>query len=115
MARQDFEAGRKYFDPNVVYIVPGDNALSGKFTGPDAVMGYFGKLMALTQGTYKITAQRWLVNDTKVALVTENYAEIGEKSHAWGEVIVFEIIDHHKHFIEMFQDDQEALDAFYGK
>jgi ketosteroid isomerase-like protein len=114
MARQDFNAGRAYFDPDVIYIVPGNNKLSGVFKGPDKVMGYFGKLMELTSGTYKITKQKWLVNDTKVALVTDNYAEINSKTHTWNEVIVFEIINEKKHAIEMFQDDQAALDEFYG-
>ncbi len=115
MARGDFVTGATFFAPDVTYTVPGHNALSGNFKGPQQVMGYFGKLMELTHGTYRIIEMRWLVNDTgKVALVTRNYAEINGRNLTWDETIIFEIKDHKKVGIELFQADQTAVDAFFN-
>ena len=114
MARGERETAVTVFEPEVQYIVPGDNRLSGHFVGPDGVMDYFGKLMALTGGTYRITEMRWLVNGEKVLLETSNYAEINGKSLTWNEGLLFEFHNGRKRRIELFQADQKAVDAFLG-
>ncbi len=67
MARQDFAEGAKNFAPDVVYVVPGSNPLSGHHEGPVAVMGYLGRLLALTAGTYNISDMLWLTCGDRVA------------------------------------------------
>lgn len=114
MARQDFAAGVDVFSPDVVYMVPGSNALSGRFQGPDAVMGYFGRLMALTGGTYGISDMLWLAAEDRVTLVTRNHASIADRSLDWDEAIVFVFENGLKKRIDLFQADQSAVDAFFG-
>lgn len=115
MARGDFAAGAIVFAPDVVYTVPGHNRLSGTFHGPEPVMGYLGKLMDITGGTYRISEMKWLVSDDgKVALVTRNHAQIEDRTLAWDEVLVFEIHAGKKTRIDMFQANQAAVDEFYG-
>lgn len=114
MARQDFAEGARIFAPDVVYLVPGANALSGRYSGPDAVMGYFGRLMALTAGTYEITDMLWLACEDRIALATQNRATIDRRSLEWNEVIVFHFEDDVKKHIRLFQADQAAVDAFFG-
>jgi uncharacterized protein len=114
MARQDFAEGAGIFAPDVVYTVPGNNPLSGRYEGPDAVMGYFGRLMAITAGTYEIADMLWLVSGDQIALSTQNLARIGDQSLAWDEVIVFEFVGGLKQRITLFQGDQQAVDAFFS-
>jgi len=113
MARQDFAEGAKIFARDVVYLVPGANALSGRYVGPDAVMGYFGRLMALTGGSYDISDMLWLACDDHIALSTRNHASIKGRSLEWDEVIVFHFVDGLKKRIDLFQADQAAVDAFF--
>jgi uncharacterized protein len=115
MARQDFAEGATIFAPNVVYIVPGNNPLSGRYEGPDAVMGYFGRLMAFTAGTYEISDMLWLTCGDRVALSTSNTASIGDQSLIWDEAIVFEFVDGLKQRIDLFQADQKAVDNFFSQ
>ena len=68
MATGNFAGGKAIFRDDVVYVVPGANLFSGTYHGPDAVMGYFGKLMEATAGSYAITAMNWLVCGDKVLL-----------------------------------------------
>ena len=114
MATGDFAAGRSIFRDDVVYIVPGANVFSGTYHGPDPVMGYFGKLMAETAGSYAIDAMQWLICGDKVLLETKNSATRAGKSLMWDEAILFEFIDGKKARIELFQADQAAVDAFFA-
>jgi uncharacterized protein len=115
MARQDFAEGGTIFAPHVVYVVPGNNPLSGRYEGPDAVMGYFGRLTEVTAGTYEISDMLWLTCDDRVALSTRNKAMIGRQSLVWDETIVFEFVDGLKQRIDLFQADQGAVDLFFCK
>jgi uncharacterized protein len=112
MARGDVAAGRQVFHDDVHYLVPGANLFSGNYRGPDEVMGYFGRLMAATDGSYEITAMRWLVCGDKVILETQNTASRRGRQLQWDEAILFEFRDGRKSKIEMFQADQAAVDVF---
>jgi ketosteroid isomerase-like protein len=114
MARGDLLAGRQVFQDDVLYLVPGDNPFSGLYRGPEQVMGYFGRLMALTEGTYAITAMNWLVCGDKVVLETDNSASRRGQSLRWDEAILFEFRDGRKSRIELFQAEQAKVDAFFA-
>ena len=115
MARGDYEAGATVFDPDVTYTVPGHNVLSGSYKGPQQVMGYLGKLMELTRGTYGISEMHWLVNEKEqVILFIKNHANLNGRSFAWEETILFEFKNGKKYKLEHFQADQAGVDAFLG-
>ena len=115
MATGDFAAGRTIFRDDVVYVVPGNNLFSGTYHGPDAVMGYFGRLMEATGGSYAITAMKWLVCGAKILLETRNSAARAGHTLDWDEAILFEFVDGKKARVEMFQADQAAVDAFFAR
>ena len=110
----NIDAARTIFDPEVVYIVPGKSVLAGTYRGPDAVMGYFARLMDLTGGTYTISAMHWLTSTDHVALFTTNQAERGGKTLSWTETIVFAFKDGRKTRIDLLSGDQYGVDAFFG-
>ena len=114
MATGDFASGRAIFRDDVSYVVPGANLFSGTYRGPDDVMGYFGRLMEATGGSYAITAMQWLVCGDKVLLETRNSATRAGNALDWDEAILFEFVDGKKARIEMFQADQAAVDAFFA-
>lgn len=115
MAHQDFTEGARIFAPDVVYVVPGRNPLSGRYEGPEAVMGYFGRLMQMTSGSYKITDMLWLTCGDRVALSTRNHATIAGEHLDWDEAIVFEFVDGVKKRIDLYQAEQETVDRFFSK
>lgn len=115
MATGDFAGGRAIFRDDVVYVVPGNNLFSGTYHGPDAVMGYFGRLMEATAGSYAITAMTWLICGDEVLLETRNAATRDGRALEWDEAILFEFVDGKKARIEMFQADQDAVNAFFVK
>ena len=114
MAAGDIASARAVFQPNVIYTVPGVNRLSGRYEGPDAVMGYLGRLMELTQGSYAIPTMTWLACGDDLLLETRNTAAIGGRGLTWDEAILFRFRDGLKQEIVLFQADQAAVDAFFG-
>lgn len=114
MARGDLAQARNVFAADVIYTVPGGNVFSGIYRGPDAVMGYLGRLMEATAGSYEITAMVWLVCGDKVVLQTDNRAQRGGRSLQWKEAVLFEFRDGLKWRIDLFQAQQAEVDAFFG-
>src|SRR4051794_20315860 len=54
-AAGDLKALTELISPDCVWIVGGNNKLSGTYHGRDATFDYFGKLMEATEGTFTIT------------------------------------------------------------
>jgi uncharacterized protein len=114
VAAGNIDAARTVFHPDVVYVVPGKSQLAGTYKGPDAVMGYFGQLMTLTQGSYDISAMHWMVSDDHVSLFTTNYATKDGKALTWTETIIFAFKDGRKTRIDLLSGDQYGVDALFG-
>lgn len=113
MARGDVASARTVFQPDVVYTVPGRSVLAGEYRGPDAVMGYLGRLMELTQGSYSISKMRWYASGNEVALATRNHASRAGRSLDWDEVILFTFEDGLKKRIDLLSGDQYGMDALF--
>jgi ketosteroid isomerase-like protein len=52
-ARGDMDTLRELFDPEIVWHFPGRSLLAGDHRGTDAVLGFFGRTMELTAGTFR--------------------------------------------------------------
>ena len=87
-ARQGYEAFSKgdmatiseLLADDVVWHVGGSSPISGDYKGKDAVFGFFGKLMELTGGTFKIEVHDILANDGHtVTMVRETAEKAGKK------------------------------------
>lgn len=71
-AKGDFETLNDLFAEDVVWHVTGRSQLAGDYRGRDAVYGFFGKLMELTEGSFHIDVQALLADDDHaVALVNQ--------------------------------------------
>jgi hypothetical protein len=78
VARGDLDSARTVFAPDVRYVVPGRNPLSGAYHGPDEVMGYFGPADGSdVRGTYQITRMHWMTSEDHVTLLIANSATVG--------------------------------------
>jgi len=114
IALGDFARAKPYLSEDIEFSVPGNNKLSGNFRGPEAVMNYCKTMNEITRGTHVVTKQEWMVNGSKVILITDNKAEIGEKKHVWKEVYAIKMFDGLNCSLEVFQEDQGAVDLFIG-
>ncbi|MGE0553625.1 MAG: nuclear transport factor 2 family protein [Gemmatimonadales bacterium] len=54
---------REVFAPDVVWRVPGRSALARAYTGQAEVFGFFGQLMELTGGTFRVESLGLLADE----------------------------------------------------
>jgi ketosteroid isomerase-like protein len=109
--QQDFAKAASFFTTDFEYVVPGRNTLSGTYHAPSAALDYFGKLMALTKGSYTITEMvEWLVSDTGVVLIAKEKFAINGKEINWTRVIWFTVKDEQFARVELFESDQYGVD-----
>ena len=62
-AAGDFATLDELFDDNIVWHTPGNNSLSGDYEGKQAVYDFFGKIMEVTGGTFRLELHDVLAND----------------------------------------------------
>lgn len=100
---------------DVVWHVGGNGPLTGDYKGKDAVFGFFGKLMQLTGGTFKIEAHDILANDDHtVILVRETAEKDGKKWDSRSVHISHPDSEGRVKEFWAFTEDQAAADAFFS-
>jgi ketosteroid isomerase-like protein len=113
-AKGDVQTVLQAFADGIFWHVPGRGPLSGDYRGPQEVLGFFGRFMQLSNGTFRIQVDDILANDRRVlVLVTESAQRDGRKwsspqVHAWtieaGRATGF----------WQFQGDQQTEDEFWS-
>jgi uncharacterized protein len=74
----DFAALNDLFAEDILWHVDGRNQLAGEYRGRDAVYGFFGRLMELTEGTFHLDVHAVLADDAHgVALVVTTASRAG--------------------------------------
>ena len=63
------------FSKDVVWRVPGKSFLAKDYEGREAVFGFFGRLMELTAGTFRVQSLDMLANDAGGVFVDRLTAE----------------------------------------
>jgi uncharacterized protein len=62
-ARGDFAVLTDLFAADLVWHVPGRSQLAGEYRGRDAVFAFFGKLMEVTEGSFRVDVHAVLADD----------------------------------------------------
>jgi ketosteroid isomerase-like protein len=100
---------------DTVWHILGHNPLSGDYKGKDAVFGFFGKLMELSGGTFKLEVHDTLANDEhSIGLVTESAERNGKKWESRAAHVVHTDSDGRTREFWAFQEDQADTDAFWA-
>jgi ketosteroid isomerase-like protein len=99
---------------DILWHVPGRGPISGDFRGHAEVLGFFGRFMELSEGTFRIVVDDVLAKDDRViVLVTESARRHGRdwsspQVHAWT------VRDGHAKVFWQFQGDQQTEDEFWS-
>ena len=100
---------------DVLWHVSGSSPLAGDYKGKDAVFGFFGKLMELTGGTFKIEVHDILANDEhSVTLVRITAERDGKKLDSRAVHISHPDSKGRVKEFWSFDEDQAAGDAFFS-
>ncbi len=111
----DMDTLRTLFTEDAIWHVSGHNQLSGERRGVDAILGYFGELMEVTNGTFRVDELHEVLANDECAVGLHRVA--GEKdgqTHFFREVLVINMKD--GKFAEAWEhpSDAQAYDEFIG-
>jgi ketosteroid isomerase-like protein len=85
-SRGDMDTLRnELFTADIVWHQGGKNQTSGDFRGPDQVIGLFGKLFQLTDGTFRVEVHDMLASDDHVVVLAKVSAQRAGKTIQHGE------------------------------
>ena len=89
--RGDTEALRSWLADDVVWHEPGNNPLTGDYTGADAVFGLFGRIAAKTDGHFDTHLEDVLANGEHLVALLRLQAESGGKRIDMRRVNVYRV------------------------
>jgi len=113
-SRGDMQTLRDLFHPDIVWHAPGRNQLSGDHRGVDAVLGYFGRSMELTGGSFSVEVHDVVANDQHAVGLNSVHAERAGKTLDDQNTLVFHVVDGKVTEVWQFAADQYALDDLFG-
>ncbi|HEX6548882.1 MAG TPA: nuclear transport factor 2 family protein [Candidatus Dormibacteraeota bacterium] len=100
---------------DTVWHIGGNNPLTGEYKGRDAVFGFFGKLMEMTGGTFRLEVHDILANDEHTAvLVTERAERDGKQWEGRAVHITHPNSEGQVAEFWAFFEDPAAGDAFWS-
>jgi ketosteroid isomerase-like protein len=102
------------FDSDISWHVGGSNQTSGDYRGHQEVLGFFGKMMELSGGSFHLDVHDIVANDVHgVALVTAHGERDGQ-AIAVREANIWHLADGKVTEFWAFAEDQAALDKLFG-
>jgi ketosteroid isomerase-like protein len=111
----DMETLRSLYAPDAVHVATGNNPLSGEYEGVDAILGYYGKLFELSDGTFTAELQSTKVEgDDTVVATHRDKARRGEKTLDQDETLTFTISDGKVTRLVEHHSVQASYDAFWS-
>jgi hypothetical protein len=110
----DMDTLRALFAPDAVHVATGNNPVAGEYQGIDAILGYYGKLFELSDGTFSATLETMKVEgDDTVVATHRDKAQRGGKTLDQDETLTFSIAGGKFTRLVESRTDQAAYDAFW--
>ena len=120
-AQRDFYAGgpdaplRPVLAEDVVWTIPGANAIAGCYRGVEEVMRYFARRRDLAEGSFHMYPGEVLVGDgDHVAVLTHGSARVHGIEHRWSTVGLYRLREERIAACSLLPLDPLAFDAAWG-
>jgi uncharacterized protein len=114
-ARGDTAVFPELFAADATWTHQGHSQVAGDHTGLEAILGFFGRSMELSQGTLKIEVDDVVANDDRAFVMAHHTANANGRVLDDHQIHVFEIgQDGRVLHVTQYLGDQVAVDAFWG-
>ena len=114
-AEGDMETLRSLFAPDAVHVATGNSQVSGEYRGVDAILGYYGTLFELTDGTFAAELQKVRSEgDDTVVATHRDKGQRGGKTLDQDEDLTFTIADGKITRLVEKHSDQATYDDFWS-
>ena len=99
---------------DIVWVVPGRNAIAGEYRGLDAVIDYFARRRAIADRSLRMHPGEVLVGDgDHAAVLTDATATIDGVEHRWSTVGLYRLRDDRVAACRLLAMDQATFDAIW--
>jgi ketosteroid isomerase-like protein len=106
---------RALLTEDIVWTVPGSNAIAGEYRGIDAVMAYFRRRRDLAERTFRMEPGDLLTGDgMRVAVLTDGTAVVGGVERQWSTVGLYELREGRVAACWLLPLDLAAFDVAWG-
>ena len=99
---------------DVVWHVPGHNAIAGEHRGRDEVLRYFARRRQLANATFRINVRGVLADDQRTVILATGALEHGGEAFTWGTVAIFRIAAGRIAECWVVPYDQETYDEIWS-
>jgi ketosteroid isomerase-like protein len=120
-AQGDFYAGgpseplRDVLTDDIVWVVPGDNAIAGEYRGIEAVLSYFARRRDIADRSFRMHPGDVLVGEgDHVAVLTDGTATIDGVEHRWSTVGLYRLRGERVAACWLLALDAAAFDAIWS-
>lgn len=113
-ARGDIEAVLLVLAEDILWHVPGRGPLSRDYRGHGEVLGFFGRFMDLSGGTFRIQIDDVLANQERVVVLCTESAQRAGRSWSSPQVHVWTVKNDRATVFWQYQGDQQAEDEFWS-
>jgi len=113
-SKGNFAALNDFFAEDILWHAGGRTQLAGDYRGRDAVYGFFGKLMEISGGTFRIEVHTILADDEHGVALLVSSSSRGGRSIEIKDVHVFHLRD--GKVVEFWDasTDQYSADELFG-
>ncbi len=102
------------FDASITWHVPGHSPLSGDYNGHDQIAGFFGRIIELSGGVFRIDVHHVLADADLVVVLTTVNAQRNGVSASFPEVHVWRMKDGKAIEFREYQGDEQREDQFWS-
>jgi ketosteroid isomerase-like protein len=110
----DQRAVKAMLTEDVVWHVPGRNAIAGDYCGRDEVLRYFARRRRLADATFRIDVRGVLADDQRTVILAGGEVERCGQAFVWGTVGIFRITDGRIAECWVVPYDQDAFDEIWS-
>ncbi len=110
----DIEGAKEMLSTDIVLEMGGKNQLSGQHIGRDGFFENFGKLLEITNGTYKMTKEYdWLNGTNRAVLIAQEFAERNGKKYYFDRVVEYVFTDDKISKVKIYEGDPFNVDEVF--
>ncbi|WP_046755998.1 nuclear transport factor 2-like protein [Kordia jejudonensis] len=111
----DTEGASEILHDKLKLQMVGNTALAGIHKGKEAFFANFGKMMELSQGSYKLTkTHEWINAENKALLMAEEYVNKNGKEYYFDRIIQYSFKDGLINFIRIYEGNPEIADIAFS-
>jgi ketosteroid isomerase-like protein len=106
---------RRLLDPDIVWHVPGESPIAGRYEGPEEVIAYMLRRRDLADGTFRMRRRELMVGEGEhFAALTDGIATIDGRTREWSTVGLYRLRAELLAECRLLPFDQAQFDAIWG-